>query len=141
MITHLSSFIGEDAQPSGSKEAGGKSDYQSDMLALPASSETVMASPSGTLQILPPVIADTYSSISAAETTDEEDSPRGSIGFAIPDGEPDLTPLPYSGQIMYPGRYSTFQSTGGPSLLQYSGSMSLRSDSSTTSNRSFAFPV
>lgn len=92
----------------------------------------------GIVQILPAVLGNKFGS--PEETTDEDDSPRSSLGFANPEGDPNFLPLPYSGQIMYPGHYNS-QSPTGPSLLQYSGSMSLRSDSSTTSNRSFAFPM
>jgi hypothetical protein len=96
-----------------------------------------VASP-GIVQILPAVMGSRFAS--PGETTDEEtDSPRSSEGFSYPDS--DAMTLPYSGQIMYPSRFSCAQSSNGPSLLQYSGSMSLRSDSSTTSNRSFAFPI
>lgn len=92
----------------------------------------------GIVQILPPVMGSRFGS--PGETTDEEtDSPRSSEGFSYPDS--DAMTLPYSGQIMYPSRFSCAQSSNGPSLLQYSGSVSLRSDSSTTSNRSFAFPM
>lgn len=92
----------------------------------------------GIVQILPPVMGSRFGS--PGETTDEEtDSPRSSEGFAYPDS--DAMTLPYSGQIMYPSRITCAQSSNGPSILQYSGSMSLRSDSSTTSNRSFAFPI
>ena len=92
----------------------------------------------GIVQILPPVMGSRFES--PGETTDEEtDSPRSSEGFAYPDS--DAMALPYSGQIMYPSRFSSAQASNGPNLLQYSGSMSLRSDSSTTSNRSFAFPM
>lgn len=92
----------------------------------------------GVVQILAPVIGSRFEH--PGETTDEEiDSPRSSEGFAYPDS--DATTLLYSGQVMHPGRYSYGQSQNGPSILQYSGSMSLRSDSSTTSNRSFVFPI
>lgn len=109
-----------------------------DLAASTSPAEAAELPSPGIVQILPPVMGSRFES--PGETTDEEtDSPRSSEGFAYPDS--DAMALPYSGQIMYPSRFSSAQASNGPNLLQYSGSMSLRSDSSTTSNRSFAFPI
>lgn len=109
-----------------------------DVVISVASTELPEAPSSGIVQILAPVTGSRFGS--PGETTDEEtDSPRSSEGFSYPDS--DMMALPYSGQNMYPARYSYAQSQNGPSILQYAGSVSLRSDSSTTSNRSFAFPI
>ena len=123
-------YFGEDTMTEGDGKA------PEDINLVDSTSPAEFTSP-GVVQILPPVLGSRFES--PGETTDEEtDSPRSSEGFAYPDS--DAMALPYSGQIMYPSRFSSAQANG-PSLLQYSGSMSLRSDSSTTSNRSFAFPM
>ncbi|KAG0619922.1 hypothetical protein M758_4G175500 [Ceratodon purpureus] len=133
-----SALVAEDSKRDTLTEENGKAPEDIDLVVSTSPAEPAELPSPGIVHILPPVMGSRFES--AGETTDEEtDSPRSSEGFAYPDS--DAMTLPYSGQIMYPARFSSAQTSNGPSLLQYSGSMSLRSDSSTTSNRSFAFPI